>query len=420
MHAIIIGSGLVGATTAIALHQVGIKSTLYDQVDLVKAALSAGGGPVAVEFGDSGGSVLITASALRVLKTLGLLREVLEASHPTPTSNWYRINGSSPITLDVVNSIKFGGEADPELQLHSILMTACHKAEVRTFTGKKLVMVAETENGVRAEFADGTTASGDFLVGADGIHSATRRAIFGAACKAEFTGVIGHIGVVKLKENNIALKETCAFYVERNKKQLVCTFKMSEELGAVQVMTFNDPPPMEGQDYRPHPDLPKESARLADLLGTWGVPKNIEQMMRKSFRISPAALYDLPDIPSYHKGRVVLLGDSAHGMVPNAGLGLLTGLEDVGVLLELFRHYQQPGDISRVFSLYSQLRVPRGHDAAGKSRQMAAQFYGGSSALGHFMLRVYFFLVNHNLGPVHTIYDCPTEVKKAIKELECI
>ncbi|KAJ3059404.1 hypothetical protein HDU99_006358, partial [Rhizoclosmatium hyalinum] len=54
MRAIIAGSGLVGATTAIALHQVGIQSVLYDQVDLVQAALSSGGAPVAVDFGDSG------------------------------------------------------------------------------------------------------------------------------------------------------------------------------------------------------------------------------------------------------------------------------------------------------------------------------------------------------------------------------
>ncbi|KAJ3292072.1 hypothetical protein HDU79_001767 [Rhizoclosmatium sp. JEL0117] len=423
MRAIIAGSGLVGATTAIALHQVGIQSVLYDQVDLVQAALASGGAPVAVDFGDSGGSVMLASSALRVLRTLGLLDEVLASSLPSTYTNWFKINGSAPIVMDTAKINKDCGETDPALQtpiqilrskLHNILMQACHKAGIRTFTGKKLVSVNQTSTGVFVQFADGTSAEGDFLVGADGIHSATRRQIFGESSKAEFTGVIGHIGVVKTRLNNITLKETCAFYLEREKKQLVCTFKVSDELAAVQVMTFNDPLPVEGDEYRPYSDLPKESTRLADLLADWGVPKHVEAMMRKSFRISPAAIYDLPDLSAYHKGRVVLVGDSAHGMVPNAGLGLLTGLEDVGVLLELFRNFRNPQDLKKVFDLYSQLRVPRGQDAASKSRDMAKQYYTGSSTIGHFLLRVGIFLFNHNLVKYGKVYDCPTEVAAAI------
>ncbi|KAJ3292616.1 hypothetical protein HDU79_001220 [Rhizoclosmatium sp. JEL0117] len=204
--------------------------------------------------------------------------------------------------------------------MKSIMMQACNRTGIRCFTGKKFLCYSEMESGVTVEFEDGTTATGDFLVGADGIHSATRRAIFGDSSKAEFTGAIGHIGVVRTKEHNITLKETCAFYLEREKKQTTWTIKISDDLAAVQVMTFNDPKPSEGNDYRPvADDLPKESSRLADMMAEWGVPKQVEEMMRRSFRISPAAIYDLPDLSTYHKGRVILIGDSAHGTVPNGG-----------------------------------------------------------------------------------------------------
>ncbi|KAJ3060094.1 hypothetical protein HDU99_006076, partial [Rhizoclosmatium hyalinum] len=204
MHAIIAGSGLVGALTAFALKQVGIDSTLYDQVDLVNAVMTSGGGPVVIEFGESGGCVLLACSALRVLRTLGLLDEVMAASSPSQYTTWFKINGSSRIALDSVKVSADCGETDPALlapvqimrsKLHSIFIQACQKAGIKVFTGKKLVGVTEVESGVIAQFADGTTATGDFLVGADGIHSATRRAIFGEATKADFTGVIGHIGV---------------------------------------------------------------------------------------------------------------------------------------------------------------------------------------------------------------------------------
>ncbi|ORY45504.1 FAD/NAD(P)-binding domain-containing protein [Rhizoclosmatium globosum] len=315
MHAVIIGSGLVGAATALALKQVGIEATLYDQVDLFQAAIAAKGAPVAVEFGESGGSVLIASIGLRVLRTLGLLDEVMASSYPSPTTNWFKIDGSSPITLNASKVAKDCGENEEVFQtsvqilrskLHSIMMQACNRAGIRCFTGKKFVCYSEMESGVTVEFEDGTTAAGDFLVGADGIHSATRRAIFGDSSKAEFTGAIGHIGVVRTKEHNITLKETCAFYLEREKKQTAWTFKISDDLAAVQVMTFNDPKPSEGNDYRPVADLPKESSRLADMMAEWGVPKHVEEMMRRSFRISPAAIYDLPDLSTYHKGRVIL------------------------------------------------------------------------------------------------------------------
>ncbi|KAJ3078882.1 hypothetical protein HDU99_000332 [Rhizoclosmatium hyalinum] len=426
MHGVIIGSGLVGATTALALKQIGIDSTLYDQVDLVQAAIASGGAPVAVDFGDSGGSVLMASTSLRVLRTLGLLEEVLAASLPSPTVTWFKINGTSPIVLDNVNANKKAGETDPALQspiqilrskLHNILMQACHKAGIRTFTGKKFVSYNESGSSVTVQFADGTNATGDFVVGADGIHSATRRAMFGQSSKAEFTGVIGHIGVVKLKEHNIVLNEPCAMFIDRDKKQIVSTFKVSEEVAAVQVSTFNDPTPVEGDEYRPYADLPKESTRLADIMESWGLPKNIEMMMRKSFRISPAAIYDLPDLQTYHKGRVLIIGDAAHGMVPNSGLGLLTGLEDVGVLLELFRNFPESKDLLKVLNLYSKLRVPRGHDAAKRSRDMAKQYYEGSQTIGHILLRFGIFLFNYNIATLYKAYDCPTEVAAAIKAM---
>ncbi|KAJ3040029.1 hypothetical protein HDU99_010188, partial [Rhizoclosmatium hyalinum] len=197
MHALVIGSGLVGVATALALHQTGIQCTLYDQVNLVEAAIASGGNPVAVDFGDSGGSVALMASALRVLRTLGVLDEVLASSFPAKITNWFKIDGSANVALDTINVNRRAGETDPLLQppiqilrskLHSILIQAAAKEGVRTFTGKKFVSLKENENGVTANFEDGTSASGDFIVGADGVHSAVRRAIFGKDCKAEFTG----------------------------------------------------------------------------------------------------------------------------------------------------------------------------------------------------------------------------------------
>ncbi|KAJ3130610.1 hypothetical protein HK100_007876 [Physocladia obscura] len=426
MKVVIIGSGLVGAATAIALRKAGHECTLYDQVNLAEAAAKATGGIVAVDFGDSGGSVMLRSNALRVIRDLGLLHEVMANSSPNILTHFQKIDGSAPIvhkTMEEVARI----EPEKDLQaprqimrskLHSIFVTAAHKAGVKTIVGKKAIRVEETtDRGVNIRFVDGSGVYGDLVVGADGIHSVTRRQIFGEETKPKFTGVIGYIGVVDLQVNNIALDQTCSFFVDRMKKHLVSTFKVSEKLAAIQVMVFGDPDPEEEEGYRPYSDLPKHSARLGDLIESWGVPKNIAEMMRKSFRISPASIYDLPDLTAYHKGHVVLLGDSAHGMVPNAGLGLGAGIEDVGVFFELLQKYPDEKDLDTVLRLYSAIRVPSATFQSNNSRTLAEQFYSttfGSSG-GQFLLRLFINAINYNLyQPIKEVYDCKKVVERAI------
>ncbi|ORY38251.1 FAD/NAD(P)-binding domain-containing protein [Rhizoclosmatium globosum] len=343
---LIIGSGLVGAATALALHQVGIKSTLYDQINPMEVVMRG----EEIEFGETGGSVMIQAGGLRILETLGLLDICLKNGAILPYVSWHNIDGSKPIVADTRIANKTAGESDPRLQaplhilrstLHTILMQACHKKGIKTLVGKKLVGICDW---------------------ADGMHSATRRKVFGEHLTANFTNSTGYIGVVRTTENGINFKETeeCAFYVEREKKLGVAVFKVSDEIAAIQVSTFGD---KEEQDqstsYRPYSDLPKHAGRLADLLKSWGVPPHVEKMMRCAFRVSAASIYDLPDMDKYHKGRVVLIGDAAHGMVPNAGLGLLTGLEDVGTLLALLKSLPNDSMWEKTLELYSKIRVAR-------------------------------------------------------------
>ncbi|KAJ3080644.1 hypothetical protein HDU99_007822, partial [Rhizoclosmatium hyalinum] len=213
-------------------------------------------------------------------------------------------------------------------------------------------------------------------------------------------------------------KEEFAFYIDRDRKRFVANFKVTDEIAAVRVSTFDDPE-NEDQSYRPVSDLPKHAGRLADLIQTWGVPAHVEKMMRNSFRISAASIYDLPDLESYHKGRVILIGDAAHGMVPNAGIGLLTGLEDAGTLLALFRHYPEEQNWQKALKLYSKIRVQRGTAAANQARSMrergmAASIFGGG--LNHFMFRLAMTAANAGMFTLYTIFDCEAEVAKAIEK----
>ncbi|ORY38222.1 FAD/NAD(P)-binding domain-containing protein [Rhizoclosmatium globosum] len=419
---VIIGGGLVGAATALALHKAGIKSAMYDQVNPMEVVMRGD----ALEFGESGGAVMIQAGGLRVLRTLGLLDECLANGLSSPYVTWAKIDGSSEIIGDMRIWNKKAGETDTRLltPLHilrsKILIQACHRVGIKTHVGKKLVGVTQDENSVTATFADGTTATSDLLIGADGIHSATRRNVFGENLTAKFTGETGYIGVVNIKEHNITIKETddVAFYIDRDHKYFVAVFKVSPEIAAVRVSTFEDPEE-EDQSYRPFNDLPKHAGRLADLMQSWGVAPNVVKMMRCAFRISAASIYDLPDLESYNKDRVILIGDAAHGMVPNAGIGLLTGLEDVGTLLPILRHYPDGNDWKKALAMYSKVRVARGTAAANQARNMrakgmAASVFGGG--LNHFVFRLVVAGGNNGLFTLYTLFDCEEEVSKLIEE----
>ncbi|ORY38245.1 FAD/NAD(P)-binding domain-containing protein [Rhizoclosmatium globosum] len=323
-------------------------------------------------------------------------------------------DGSAPIVSDTRIANRTAGETDPKLlsplqilrsRLHSIFIKACHKVGIKTHIGKKLATIEQGEGSVTATFVDGTTATGDLLIGADGMHSATRRRVFGENLTATFTGSMEH--QINLKET-----EECAFYVDRDP---------SEDIAAVQVSTFGD---KEEQDksasYRPYTDLPKHAGRLADLLHEWGVAPHVEKMMRCAFRVSAASIYDLPDMETYHKGRVLLVGDAAHGMVPNAGIGLLTGLEDVGTLLALFKRYPQGQDWDKVLALYSKIRVPRGTGAANQARNIRTKtvattpIFGGN--LNHFVFRLVIHAANAGMFSLYSLFDCEVEVAKAIED----
>ncbi|ORY38235.1 hypothetical protein BCR33DRAFT_435007 [Rhizoclosmatium globosum] len=193
----------------------------------------------AIEFGETGGSVMIQASGLAVLRSLGLVEECFRHGQSSPYICWSKINGSEPIVLNVTN--KKADEHDLRMQaplqilrskLHTILMHACHKVGIKTLVGKKLVDVKQDGAFVTATFADGSTATADLLIGADGIHSITRRKVFGEHLTANFVGETGHIGVVNVKDHNIVLKDTdaCAFFVDRDKKYMVGTYRVSEIL----------------------------------------------------------------------------------------------------------------------------------------------------------------------------------------------
>ncbi|KAJ1565196.1 hypothetical protein HK405_012940, partial [Cladochytrium tenue] len=405
---LVAGGGPAGMLAALAMRMRGLEPVVFERQESV--GIGADGEP---QFAALGGAVMLSGNGLRVLARLGLLEAVLAASggagpkdmvfarmdgsgrvrRPQTTRHLATTSSTAPLSL----ALSAGGGSSPATtsvdavgrpvqilrsSLQAVLMRACRAAGVLMFPGKRVAGVSQTARAVRLDFVDGSFVSGDFLVAADGIRSTVRTAVFPGLPPADRVGV-GFLGVYDLlvdeEGSGGALpgsvasssgtsghrKDPLALYMSPLDSSIMHTVECERDgVGAwmiMQVRGASDPDAaaiaaMAGADasWRPYEDLPGEAARLAAVVESWGAPRALTDTVRRAHRIAPVHMYNLPDMPTLQKGRIVFVGDSGHGTFPTHGQGLNQALEDVGVLYELLGHFPgfSRGDHTSVLAVY--------------------------------------------------------------------
>lgn len=176
-NAIIIGGGIAGPAMALALQQVGIASTIYE----------ASASPR-----DKAGAFLnLAPNGLNVLRALALDDLTTELGFRNDRLIFHNDSGR------ILAEAAVGGVTMMRGALSRALREAAVATGVPFAFGKTLTAVVENDQGVTATFADGTTTTGQMLIGCDGIHSRTRHSYFPAAPKPAYTGIINLGGVVQ-------------------------------------------------------------------------------------------------------------------------------------------------------------------------------------------------------------------------------
>ncbi|KAI9342272.1 hypothetical protein BDR26DRAFT_967517 [Obelidium mucronatum] len=405
---LVIGSGPAGVLTAIALKRQGLEPTLYDKVEplaALKEAAVAGDVPT-IQFGEVGGSVSLYGNGLRALRNLGLHAaiEELRSIDTFKTMHFMLMDGTDHIVRKV--STTKPGELPPFVVyrslFHAVLMRAAHSLGIRSYSGKKIQNLIQDASGVTVEFEDGTAVSGDLVVGADGIHSKTRRLVFESAPKPICfgTGYLGVLdrGVVADGTTTVDFEHDMGLYMDPLKGNHIYFNRCGVVEGSFAVLDLNfSTIDQELDEWRPVTNLPKEAEKLAATVDSWGAPKCVGMCIRNAKRITPVNLYDLPDLPILYKGRVVFVGDAAHGTLPTYGQGLNQAIEDAAALGDLFGHFKEAEDYSKVFEIYNKVRLPRVHKCAELSRGVAARFRAASPfamRVGRFIMKVIFTITN--------------------------
>ena len=210
--------------------------------------------------------------------------------------------------------------------------------------GKRCTGLTQAQDGVTVQFQDGTQVEGDVLVGADGIHSVIRRALFPDVA-LRYSGQTCYRGIATM-ELPPSLARTC-WEVWGGESR----FGFSA-LGSRQVYWFAPMTAPAGSAEREETLSEQLAERYA------GFPAPIPDIIERT----PVAetirtdLYDFLPCTRWWQGRVILLGDAAHAMTPNLGQGGAQAIEDAFLLAHKLSSY---GIISEAFREYERLRMPK-------------------------------------------------------------
>lgn len=338
----IIGAGIGGLSLGLALRERGIRADVFEQ---------------AAELTEIGAAIGIAGNSTRELARLGLLDQ-LAAAATAPTELIYR-NGRSgeriaahPVARDDWYVRRFGA---PWFGLHRAdlqrILSGAFGVE-NLHLGCRLVDIDDRGAGpVRLTFADGRVVEADLVVGADGVRSTVRRFVTGAD-DAVYSGTSAFRGIVPV-ESLPSMPDPHAIQFWMGADAHVLHYAIGGQSDSINFFAVVEGPrewTAEGSVTEVDADVPVDSFR--------GWHPAIIEMIAAAASPIRWSLSVVRPLLHWHRGRVVILGDAAHGMLPHHGQGANTSIEDAFVLAALLAE-APTGDPVPALAHYQGLRRAR-------------------------------------------------------------
>ncbi|MEV5571284.1 FAD-dependent monooxygenase [Spirillospora sp. NPDC052269] len=321
MRVLIIGGGVAGTVAALAAHKAGLEARLFEAYE-ESAGL------------DHGVYLTVAVNGMDALRAVDAHHVVLDAGFPSGRIQFHSGSGKH------LGSVALGPTLDDGTVTHTIRRSDLYRGLAKLVVdrgipvehGKRLVRAENLpDGGVRAHFADGTSAEGDVLIGADGVHSVTRTAIDPANPGPRYTG-LGNTGGFARTTNVDATPGDYVMIWGRD-----CFFGYTVAPDG-QVWWFANPP---AKQERSRDALRKLTtadlkAQLDGLLSAdQGPAAQIVRDTTADFGLTNQ--YDLPTVTTWHNDAMVVIGDAAHAVSPSSGQGASLAAEDAVILAQCLR-----------------------------------------------------------------------------------
>ncbi|SCG50630.1 FAD-dependent monooxygenase [Micromonospora coxensis] len=331
--AIVIGGGIAGPVTALALRRAGISATVHEAYPGTTDGV--------------GGTLALAPNGLAALRAVDADRAV--AAIATPIHRTVLAIGRRRIPLP-------GLEGVPPLHvvhrndLHRVLHERAAAEGVVVEHGRRLVDVRETESGITARFADGGTATADVLIGADGVRSTVRTLIDPDDPGPRFTGLLGFEAVARHEVD--VEPGTMTFTFGRRGYYLYWP-----EPGGGTRWGVNLP------QERPMSLAEARAVPPADWMRTLRAAHADDEPGRDLMLTSDpdelqvvGSLHIMPSVRRWHRGRMVLVGDAAHAPSNSSGQGASLAIESA---VQVARCLRDLPDARSAFTAYERLRRER-------------------------------------------------------------
>jgi len=261
--------------------------------------------------------------------------------------------GDNDVPTDVREVFGYPMRGVRRMELIKLLVDTAEAQGISIRWDHRLINIEQSDGGVKAAFANGYIDTGAFLVGCDGLHSATRRVLFGEE-PTTFLGLTQTGGISPTPSNMVdhaRVINWCgngahmmAYPISDTHTSWAITLREGEARESWRAVDRH-----EVEKIRRTP------------IAQWGF--GASKLIDTTEKVVKFGLYDRPELHSWHKGRVVLLGDAAHPTPPHLGQGANQTFEDVYHLTQLLRAHPDAAEdsatLETVFTKYERVRIPR-------------------------------------------------------------
>jgi salicylate hydroxylase len=355
-NVVVIGGGIGGLFAANALIAHGVQVSVYEQTP---------------SLGEVGAGVFLTPNSVRQLQRVGLGPAVEKRGARVGTqSRYFRHDGTPIAPVQVTDSSGWNATFGMHRADLVEMLAAALPSEV-VHTGHRCSGFEQSDNVVRVSFANGAIAEADVVIAADGIHSELQRYVTPPS-RPVFHGSVAYRGV--LAHQRIPHWPTDSWLMWLGKGKHFLTFpvragKLINYVGFVPA----DQEMKESWSAPGDPDvLRREFAGWDPRIGS------LLSQVEATFRW---ALYDREPLPTWTQGRLTLLGDAAHPMLPHLGQGANQSIEDGMALATILAHANRATAPAALLA-YEHLRRERVAQVQRGARENGLRYDSANSDLG--------------------------------------